>query len=59
LKLNYGVTALFLIGFLVLNALFMLPYVGGLISLVSMSLGFAAIIYAARRLNGACDTKAA
>jgi uncharacterized membrane protein YdjX (TVP38/TMEM64 family) len=36
------------IGFVILNVLFFLPFVGGLISLISMSLGFAAILYAAR-----------
>jgi len=49
LKLKYGVLALFVVGFVVLNILFMLPFVGGLISTVSMSLGFAAFLYAARR----------
>jgi hypothetical protein len=32
--------------------LFLLPLVGGLVSLISMSLGFAAILYAARAITG-------
>lgn len=51
LKLKYGDLVLFVVGFVVLNILFVLPFVGGLISTVSMSLGFAAFIYAARRLS--------
>ena len=43
-----GDSILFVIGFVILNVLFLLPFVGGLISLISMSLGFAAILYAAR-----------
>jgi hypothetical protein len=42
----------FVIGFAILNVLFLLPFVGGLVSLVSASLGFAAILYAARDLAG-------
>jgi len=42
----------FIIGFVILNVLFLLPLVGGLISLISMSLGFAAILYAARAMAG-------
>jgi hypothetical protein len=38
----------FVIGFVILNVLSLLPLVGGLISLISMSLGFAGILYAAR-----------
>lgn len=48
LKLKYGDLILFTVGFVVLNILFMLPFVGGLISTISMSLGFAAFLYAAR-----------
>jgi hypothetical protein len=49
LKLNMGDMALFVIGFVVLNVLFLLPYIGGLVGLISLSLGFGAIIYALRR----------
>jgi hypothetical protein len=47
----------FMIGFVILNVLSLLPLVGGLISLISMSLGFAAILYAARHLAAACQAK--
>ena len=50
LKLKQGDMILFVIGFVILNVLFLLPYVGWLISLISMSLGYAAILYAARHL---------
>ncbi|MCX6678142.1 MAG: hypothetical protein NTU95_09385 [Methanothrix sp.] len=49
----------FVIGFVILNVLSLLPFVGGLVSLISMSLGFAAILYAARRLATSCQAKAA
>jgi hypothetical protein len=49
LKLRYGDMALFVIGFVVLNILFILPFVGWVVGLISMSLGFGAILYAARR----------
>ena len=42
----------FMIGFVLLNALTLLPLVGGLVSLISMSLGFAALLYAARAAAG-------
>jgi hypothetical protein len=42
----------FVIGFVILNVLCWLPLVGGLVSLISMSLGFAAILYAARAMTG-------
>jgi hypothetical protein len=42
----------FVIGFAILNLLLLLPFVGGLVSLISMSLGFAAILYAARAMAG-------
>lgn len=48
LNLKYGDMALFVIGFAVLNILFLIPYVGGLIGLISLSLGFGAILYAVR-----------
>ncbi|MDD4580722.1 MAG: hypothetical protein PHF80_08600, partial [Methanothrix sp.] len=51
-KIKQGDLACFVIGFIVLNVLTHLPMVGGLISVISMSLGFAALLYAARRLNG-------
>jgi hypothetical protein len=48
LNLKYGDMALFVIGFVVLNILFLIPFVGWLIGLISLSLGFGAILYAAR-----------
>jgi hypothetical protein len=39
---------LFLIGFIILNVVFLLPYVGGLVGIISLSLGFGAFLYAAR-----------
>jgi hypothetical protein len=51
LKLKYGSLILFAVGFVVLNILFLLPFVGGLISTISMSLGFAAFLYAAHRFT--------
>ncbi len=59
LKLKYGDLILFIVGFVVLNILFVLPFVGGLISTISMSLGFAAFLYAARRSSTFGVAKAA
>ncbi|MFZ3148964.1 MAG: hypothetical protein WA137_07970 [Methanothrix sp.] len=42
----------FIIGFVILNVLYLLPLVGGLVSLIAMSLGFCAILYAARTAAG-------
>jgi hypothetical protein len=42
----------FMIGFAILNVAFLLPLVGGLASLISTSLGFAALLYAARATAG-------
>jgi len=47
-KIKQGDLILFTLGFVILNVLFLIPYVGGLIALISMSLGFAALLYAAR-----------
>jgi hypothetical protein len=62
LKQNLGTMALFVIGFVVLNILFLLPFVGGLIGLISMSLGFGAMIYGLRdnwkRLTGSYPPQA-
>jgi len=49
-RLKQGDLVCFVIGFVILNLLFLIPYLGGLVSIISMSLGFAAILYAARRL---------
>jgi len=49
----------FIIGFVILNALFLLPLVGGLVSLIALSLGFCAILYAARNLVTVGQAKAA
>ncbi len=51
-KINQGDLIYFIIGFVILNVLSLLPFVGGLVSLVSMSLGFSAILFAARRMTG-------
>jgi hypothetical protein len=48
LNLKYGDMALFVIGFVILNILFLIPFVGWLIGLISLSLGFGAMLYAAR-----------
>ena len=57
-KLKQGDLVCFTIGFVILNLLFLIPYLGGLVSIVSMSLGFAALLYAARRLIMASNNKA-
>jgi hypothetical protein len=57
-KIKQGDSILFVIGFVILNVLFLLPFVGGLISLISMSLGFAAILYAGRHFLRNSEAKA-
>ena len=57
--LKQGDLACFVIGFVVLNLLFLIPYLGGLVSMISMSLGFAALLYAARRFILASGSKIA
>jgi hypothetical protein len=57
-KIKQGNLVYFVIGFVILNVLSLLPLVGGLVSLISMSLGFAAILYAARHMATACQAKA-
>ncbi len=52
-KIKQGDLVYFVIGFVILNVLCWLPLVGGMISLISMSLGFAALLYAARHLANA------
>jgi hypothetical protein len=46
LKLKTGNTWIFVLGFIILNILFIIPYAGGLIQIVAMSLGFGAVYYA-------------
>ncbi len=46
LKPDLNDMLVFTIGYAILNVLFVIPYVGGLIRLVSVSLGFGAILYA-------------
>lgn len=58
-KIKQGDLVYFIIGFVILNVLFLLPYVGGLISLISMSLGFAALLHAARHLASVGQAEAA
>lgn len=53
-RMKRGELASFAIGFVILNALFYLPVIGPLISVISMSLGLASIIYASRRLAEVC-----
>jgi hypothetical protein len=48
LKLSYSNMVLFVIGFVVLNVLFILPFIGWLASLISICIGFGACLYAAR-----------
>ncbi|MFB3764277.1 MAG: hypothetical protein ACE14P_03405 [Methanotrichaceae archaeon] len=48
MNLKYSDMGLFVIGFVILNILFLLPYIGGLIGLISLSLGYGAILYAVR-----------
>jgi hypothetical protein len=49
LKLKYSDLVLFVIGFVILNILFLIPFVGWLASLISVSLGFGAILYTCRK----------
>ncbi len=58
-KIKQGDLVYFVIGFVILNVLSLLPFVGGLVSLISMSLGFAALLYAARRLATVGQAKTA
>lgn len=48
MNLKYSDMILFVIGFVILNILFVLPYIGGLFGLISVSLGYGAIIYAVK-----------
>jgi hypothetical protein len=45
-NLKYGDMVLFLIGFVALNVLFLIPFVGGFIKLAAVSLGFGTFLYA-------------
>jgi hypothetical protein len=45
LKFKAGDLMVFLIGFLILNGLFYIPFAGGLIKLIAISLGFGAILF--------------
>jgi hypothetical protein len=47
-KVSQSDLVLFLIGFIILNVVFLLPYVGGLVGLISLSMGFGAFLYSAR-----------
>ncbi|MCJ7443766.1 MAG: hypothetical protein MUO26_04420 [Methanotrichaceae archaeon] len=49
LNLQYSDMILFIIGFVLLNMLFILPLVGWLLSLISICLGFGAFLYVARK----------
>lgn len=48
-NLDKGDLICFTIGFVILNVIFLIPFLGWLVSLISMSLGLAGLIYAARR----------
>jgi hypothetical protein len=52
LKLKYSDLVLFVIGFVILNILFLIPFVGWLASLISVSLGFGAMLYTCKRHLG-------
>jgi hypothetical protein len=47
-KVSQSNLVLFLIGFIILNVVFLLPYIGGIVGLLSLSMGFGAFLYAAR-----------
>ncbi len=49
-KLKTGYIWTFIIGFIILSLLFIIPYIGGLIRIVAVSLGFGAICYALREV---------
>lgn len=48
-KISQNNLAFFTIGFVILNILFLVPYLGALVSFISISLGFGGIIYAAHQ----------
>jgi hypothetical protein len=50
--MSYSNMILFVIGFIILNVLFHIPYLGGIMALVSLSVGFGAVLYAARNRLG-------
>ncbi len=50
-KLKTGDIWTFIVGFIILNILFIIPYVGGLIQIVAVSLGFGAVCYALREVE--------
>ncbi len=52
-----GDMAYFALGFVLLNLLYLLPLVGGLASLIATSLGFAALLYAARGMASSRQAK--
>jgi len=47
-KLKTSDTWIFVVGFIILSLLFRIPYVGGLIQIVAISLGFGAVYFALR-----------
>jgi len=53
LKVSQSNLVFFTMGFVILNVLFLIPYLGGLVSFIALSLGFGGIIYAgARAMSG-------
>lgn len=48
LKVKTNDILIFILGFIILSLLFQLPYAGGFISIVAVSLGFGALVYAVR-----------
>jgi hypothetical protein len=49
-KLKASNTWIFVLGFIILSLLFRIPYLGGLIKIVAISLGFGAVCYALREV---------
>jgi len=48
-KFETGDLLIFVLGFIILSLLFRIPYAGGLIGIVAISLGFGAIVYTLRK----------
>ncbi|MGB8217028.1 MAG: hypothetical protein WCE94_06980 [Candidatus Methanoperedens sp.] len=49
-KIKTGDTWIFVVGFIILNILFRIPYAGGLIQIVAISLGFGGVYFASREV---------
>jgi hypothetical protein len=56
-KISQSNLVFFTIGFVILNVLFLVPYLGALVSFIALSLGFGGIIYAAHQaMSGQKET---